>query len=389
MTDLAESLVEHDVEVTALAGCGRYTGGERLPSTGEYKGVRIERAWSTNFGKNSIFGRLADYFSFYIGASWKLMRLPRHDIVMALTTPPLIGLVALLVARLRGMGMIALEQDIYPDVAVALGTLRQGSLSTRMLDYLNRFMLRGADRIIVLSECMRDRIVAKLGVEATERIDVIHNWADGAEIKPLESEKNIFSAQHGLNGHFVVLFSGNLGLINEFSTVLEAARSLRERSDIVFLFVGEGAKANEIRDFSQRHGLQNVHMLPYQPRELLRYSLAAGHVSLVTLADGLAGLSVPSKFYGVMAAGRPTIFVGDLHCDIAQIIEENNCGAVVASGDSQRLAQILTEWSSDREKITPLCLSARSLFEKRFDRTHAVRAYLDSFAKCMRKPTRA
>src|SRR5438067_7353741 len=117
MTDLAESLVEHGVEVTALAGCGRYNGGERLAPSEVYKGVRIERAWATSFGKKSSVGRVFDYLSFYMGASWRLLRLPRHDIVMALTTPPLIGLIALVIARVvRGMRVVSLVQDIYPDV---------------------------------------------------------------------------------------------------------------------------------------------------------------------------------------------------------------------------------------------------------------------------------
>ncbi len=124
MTDLAESLVERGHQVTALAGRGRYNGGDALLSKGEYQGVRIERAWTTCYGKRNLAGRVVDYLSFYLGASWKLVRLPHHDIVMALTTPPLIGLVALLIARLRGMRLVALMQDIYPDVAVALGSFK-------------------------------------------------------------------------------------------------------------------------------------------------------------------------------------------------------------------------------------------------------------------------
>src|SRR5437870_2962088 len=137
MTDLAESLVEHGIGVTAIAGRGRYDGSGKLGAAEDYRGVSIERAWASGFGKGTIAGRLADYLSFYIGATWKLLRQPRHDIVMALTTPPLIGLVALLITRLRGMRLVALVQDIYPDIAVALGTLRADSLLTHGLDWLS------------------------------------------------------------------------------------------------------------------------------------------------------------------------------------------------------------------------------------------------------------
>jgi colanic acid biosynthesis glycosyl transferase WcaI len=383
MTELAESLLTQGVEVTALSGRGRYNGGERLQKRESHKGVRIERAWATGFGKKNSLGRVCDYLSFYLGASWKLLRLPRHDIVMALTTPPLIGLIALIAGRLRGMRVVALVQDIYPDVAVSLGALRQRSLSTRFLNYLSRLLLRKSDRIIVLGECMRTRIINKAGESVASRVDVIHNWADGSEIKPLNKDVNPFNAEHNLEGKFVLLFSGNLGRVNEFSTVLNAARILRARADILFLFVGEGAKASEIENFSQAHNLENIRMLPYQPRETLRYSLASADASLVTLAEGLAGLSVPSKTYGILAAGRPILFVGDARSSVARIALDNNCGAVVSSGDSARLAQIITDWASDKEKLTQLGIASRKAFEKHFNRPQAVNSYLETFSKCM------
>lgn len=383
MTELAESLLSQGVEVTALSGRGRYNGGEKLQNREVYKGVRIERAWATSFGKKSSLRRVCDYLSFYLGASWKLLRLPKHDILMALTTPPLIGLIAVFIGRLRGMRVVALVQDLYPDVAISLGSLRKRSLAKRFLDYLSRLTLRRSDRIVVLGECMRERVVAKIGEGAASRVDVIHNWADGADVKPLNGEENSFSAEQNLKDKFVLLFSGNLGRVNEFSTVLNAALLLRDRTDILFLFIGEGAKASEIENFSQAHSLENIRMLPYQPRETLRYSLAAGNASLVTLAEGLAGLSVPSKTYGILAAGRPIIFVGDTQSSTARIVQDNNCGAIVTSGDSAHLAQILTDWSSDKVRLARLNAAAREAFDKHFDRQRAVNSYLETFTKCV------
>lgn len=383
MTDLAESLVEKGIGVTAIAGRGRYEGGGRLTTTEEYKGVRIERAWATSFGKGTLARRLADYLSFYIGATWTLLRQPRHDLVMALTTPPLIGLVALLVARLRRMCFVAVVQDLYPDIAVALGALRAESLMTRGLERLSRFMLRNADRVIVLSECMRKRVVAKIGSEREPRIDIIHNWADGETIKPLVDEENPFRVAHGFDDAFIVTFSGNWGLVNEFQTVLEAARMLRDRSDILFLFIGNGARANEIHSFCRAHDLPNVRLLPYQPQELLRYSLAAANVSLITLAPGLAGLSVPSKTYGLMAVGSPLLFVGDEASEIAQLISASGCGTTVASGQSERLAEIICRWSQDKAHLLELGERARRIFESHFDRPHAVSAYICALEKCL------
>jgi len=383
MTELAESLVERGVEVTALAGRGRYAGGEKLTGRESHNGVCIERAWATSFGKKSLSARICDYLSFYLGATWMLLKLRRHDVVMALTTPPLIGLVALVIGRLRRMRVVMLVQDVYPDIAVALGALRPQSLVTKTIELISNQVLKRSDRIVVLSESMRKRIAQKVGDARASRIDIIHNWADGDDIQPLTKSDNPFIAKHNLADKFVVLFSGNFGRVNEFKTVLEAVKLLRDRNDVVFLFVGGGAKEKELEDFRQTHCLSNIRMLPYEPRQSLRYSLAAGDTLLVTLADGLAGLSVPSKTYAIMAAGRPLLFVGDPNCDVTTIIEEHNCGAVIESGDSARLAEVIVTWASNRCQTEKLGASARLAFEKRFDRTHAVNGYLETFAKCI------
>jgi glycosyltransferase involved in cell wall biosynthesis len=381
MTDLAESLVDEGVEVTAIAGRGLYNGGGSLARREVHEGVQIRRAWSTNFGKKTLAARLCDYATFYVGSAWELLTVPHHDIIMALTTPPLIGVVALLIGRMRRMRVVSLVQDLYPDVAVALGALSQKHPATNLLDWLNRFVLRGVDRIVVLSECMRERIVAKLA-NRSSAVDVIHNWADGEKIKPAGAS-NPFLKTHGLEGAFVVLFSGNFGNVNEFSTVLEAAHLLRNREKIVFLFIGDGARSGEIKDFAASRSLNNIRVLPYQPLELLPLSLTAGQASLVTLADGLAGLSVPSKTYGILAAGRPVLFVGDLKSEIARLVRDNHCGAAFRSGESRQLAETIADWSSEPDKTRVLGRSARSLFENRFDRRIAVTAYMRCFKECM------
>lgn len=397
MTALAEDLVRHGVKVTAIASQGSYNGGGGFAKHEIYQGVQIERVWATSFGKRNLLGRLTDYVTFYLGACWRLLRLPRNvneeAVVMALTTPPLIGLVAWLAARWRGLRFIALQEDMYPDVAVALGALRANSLITRLLEWLSRFMLRQADRVIVLSDCMLERVLAKFGpatdLKAREtaiaRIDVIHNWADGREIAPLVGEKARFWDERGLpelHAKLVILFSGNLGLVNEFATVLEAARQLNARSDVAFVFIGEGARSGEITEFVQRHQLANILMLPYQARSDVRRSLSAGDVLLITLGEGLAGLSVPSKTYSSLAAGRPLLFVGDHRSSTATLIKQHQCGAALSCGESEQLSQTISAWANDRTLLADMGIRARQIFEQHFDRPHAVQAYLRSFALC-------
>lgn len=397
MTALAEDLVQHGIKVTALASQGSYNGGRAFAKQESHQGVHIKRVWATSFGKQNLLGRLTDYLTFYLGACWGLLRLPRQGneetIVMALTTPPLIGLVAWLAGRWRGMRFIALQEDMYPDVAVALGALSANSLATRLLDWLTRLMLRQADRVIVLSDCMLERVLAKLGLEtdleareaALARIDVIHNWADGREIVPLNGEKVRYWQERGLpelGEKLVILFSGNLGLVNEFTTVLEAARQLNTRSDIAFVFIGEGARSGEIAEFMQCHQLNNIVLLPYQPRSEVCRSLSASDALLITLGEGLAGLSVPSKTYSSLAAGRPLLFVGDRRSSTAHLIKQHQCGAAFGCGESAQLAQTILAWACEKAWLAEMGVRARLIFEQDYDRPHAVQAYLRSFALC-------
>ncbi|MFN0087398.1 MAG: glycosyltransferase family 4 protein [Blastocatellia bacterium] len=391
MTALAEDLAARGVEVTALASRGGYNGGGAFAARERHKGVRIERAWATSFGKRHVLGRLADYATFYFGACFRLMTMPRQEIVMALTTPPLIGLVAMAAGRMRGMRFVALLEDLYPDVAVALGAVPAGGVITRALERLNRLMLRRADRIIVLGDCMLRRVTEKAGEDLAPRIDVIHNWADGREIVPMEGVRGEFLRAVGLErlaDKFIVLFGGNLGRVNEFSTVLDAAGELRARDDIAFVFIGEGAKSAEIRRYVEQHRLSNIHLLPYQPREHVCRSLGAADALLVTLADGLAGISVPSKTYSNLAAGRPILFVGDLESCSARLVVENDCGAAVASGASAEMAETLRAWTADRSIPAGIGRRARALFERRFDRPHAVAQYLSTFTRCLGRSER-
>jgi len=323
---------------------------------------------------------MLDYLSFYIAAAWKLATIPRHDVILSLTTPPFITLLALIVGRLRKIRIIAVQQDLYPDVAVALGALRADSLLTRFLSWLDRKTLQHADRVIVLGECMRERVLRK-SVDAAH-IDVIPNWADGTATKPLPRQ-NWFSEKYQLSSSFVLLFAGNFGLVNDFATVLDAAKLLRDETRIVFLFVGGGVQGGLIDEFRTRHELSNIIVLPYHPPAVMPEVLAASDVALVTLADGLAGLSVPSKTYGSLAAGKPVLFVGDLRSDIARLVESRGCGAAVRAGDSLVLAQVIRNWAARREDVAAFGINARAVFEANFDRSHAVNSYVESMYRCV------
>ena len=304
--DLAEDLVAAGHEVTVVTGRGAYAGGERWPARERWRGIEIERVRATSLGKGTLVRRAVDAATFYLAAAWRLLAGPRPDVILAMSTPPLVASAAALARRLRGVPFVYWVQDVYPDLAVAFGVLRPGGLACRLLEAASRFTTASADAVVVLGDAMARRLEAK-GVPAS-RLRVVPNWADGAAVVPLEAAANPFLRDHGLQGQRVVLYSGNMGRAHDVGTLLQLARSMPDRAGVTFLFIGDGHLRGEVEAASRE--LPNVRLLPYQRRDDLSRSLSAGDVHLVTQRPETLGLLEPSKFYGALAVGRPVLFLG-------------------------------------------------------------------------------
>lgn len=362
LSDLAFGLAAQGHEVNIITSRQRYDAPDaRLAPYEDVNGVRVHRVRTPRFGRANLLGRALDYLGFYVAASTKLLRLVRSgDVVIAKTDPPLISVPAALVARLRGARLINWLQDLFPEVAAALGIR---GLPYRMLSGMRDGSLRKAQANVVIGERMAERLRNR-GIPA-ERIVLIHNWADGKAIQPVAVADNPLRHDWQLADKFVVGYSGNLGRAHEFDTILQAAALLADDRGIRFLFIGDGAQAQMVRQSAKQRGLDNIVFRPYQPREQLRHSLAAADVHLVVLKPELEGLIVPSKYYGIAAAGRPAIFIGDGAGEIARILKHSDSGQVVNTGDAAALAAVIRELR-DPLKRQAMGERARALFEQEF-----------------------
>jgi glycosyltransferase involved in cell wall biosynthesis len=206
-------------------------------------------------------------------------------------------------------------------------------------------------------------------------IQVIHNWADGRAIQPIDREKNRLRREWKLQNTFVVGYSGNIGRVHEFDTILDAGEKLKNDANIVFLFIGGGAQRDRIEEDARRRGLKNIMFKPYQPREQLALSLTVPDVHLISLQPSLEGLIVPSKFYGIAAAGRPTIFIGSKNGEIPQLLREAQCGFSIEIGQNEEVVRIVRELAADTETCRSIGSRARVLFDQRFDTRHAMQAW--------------
>lgn len=383
LTDLAEYCAARGFGVDVLCAHAKYLAGElEAPAEEVHNGVRIRRLRTTAFGRGSHLGRLADYGGFYLGVLRRLLTGPAYDLVVVLTTPPLLSYAASLMRRVRKRPYAIWSMDLHPDAEIGLGMLDAGGLPAKRLEAFNRTGYRNADLVIDLGFRMKERIEAK-GVDPG-RLRTIEVWSDGAEVFPVEPAENVVRRELGLDpDRFVVMYSGNAGLAHRFEEVLEAMRQLKDDPRFYFLFVGGGPRKAEIEAFIAEHGIENAVYRGYFPRQQLAQSLSAGDVHLLTLRDAMAGIAVPGKLYGVMAAGRPIVMVGPERSEPARTIDEHGVGEVVdptAPDAADRLVSILRAYADDPARRLLSGAHAREVFDARYDRPILCEAWAQALA---------
>ncbi|MFA5913403.1 MAG: glycosyltransferase family 4 protein, partial [Burkholderiales bacterium] len=321
--------------------------------------------------------RALDYATFYLAAGWRLWRIARAgDVIVAKTDPPLISVVASLVARRRGAQLINWVQDVFPEVAEALGARVLSGPQAGLLRGLRNRAFRSAAANVVLGERMA-AMVASTGAPA-DRIRVIPNWADMEAIRPVAAANNPLRREWALGGGFIVCYSGNMGRVHEFDTILGAAERLASKADAIgFLFIGGGAQRRMVEDEARRRGLANVQFRPYQDRGGLSFSLGVGDVHLVSQRPEVEGYVFPSKVYGILAAGRPLVFVGDPRGEISLLVEREGIGVAVRQGDAAGLADQLLRLAGDAALREAMGARARTLLCERYDKKIALKAWLE------------
>lgn len=363
LTDIAMAQAR-ERQVLVVTSRLRYEGqGERLSARENARGVEIVRVWSTRFGRAKLVLRALDYLTFYLSAAWTLLRQVRSgDVVVLKTDPPMLSVAFTGLVRMRGGKVVNWLQDLFPEVGQQLGVSVLSGRVGRLLVHLRNRSLRRAEVNVCVGETMRQR----LADQAVKNSTVIHNWADGDAIRPLAPEDNPLREQWNLKDCFVVGYSGNLGRAHDLEPILDAAEKLKHRSNLRFLFIGGGARKPWLEEQVARRGLTAFLFKPYQARSDLGYSLTAPDAHVVSLRPEMEGFVVPSKFYGVAAAGRPTIFLGDRQGEIARMVEAADCGAVVDPHDGEALARLVDSWLQQDDLVRRLGANARGAYDHHY-----------------------
>ena len=364
-------------EVTIVCGRPSYDPTERrswrlwqteLPSLANHgQRLKIIRVGSTDYPRTEMRRRVLNYLT-YVALSVPRAMLENCDVVLGMTDPPFEGIVAAFVALLKGKPFVYNIRDLYPDMAIA-GSIVEPGLMTRVWEGLHRWALRRATCVVVLGEDMRARILAK-GVEP-ERVTVVRDGAeiyqDGSEPK---ADPEVVRAIRG-DFKFVLLHAGNLGFYGAWQTLIALAQKLADEG-IGLVFVGDGAQRREIE--ASAAGCMNVRVLPFFPPSKITSVLAAPDAHIVTVKRGLEGVIVPSKMYGILAAGKPIIAVATRETDVARIGEERGFAISVDPDDASLAADKVRQLLQNPETVRRMCEAAR-VAANDFDRVSELRKF--------------
>ncbi|MBI96517.1 glycosyltransferase WbuB [bacterium] len=339
INELTSSLAKEEIQVQIFTGMPSYAFNQYHAKRLEFetnrciRRTRVSRLWPTR-----IRGRAINGILFCIRISIRLMRSSRRgDLVVYTTEPPYLPILGWLIFIFTRTPYILILYDLYPDVLVELGVLNENNILISIWKRLNKFAYDSAKEVIVLSSKMQNRVSKTLSIDSS-KITIIPSWSDPERIFPKEKSDNWFVKKYSLEHKFVVLYSGNQGRCHDLLTIIDAANCLRDQSEIVFLFIGNGAQNEIIKNYSHELSLNNCVFLPYQDYKDLPSTLASADLALVTLNSSAEGLVAPSKLYGHLAAATPIGIISPEGSYLREIVNSNNCGRSFDNGDSIGLA---------------------------------------------------
>jgi len=378
LTGIAEGLAEKDsVNVLCAQPCYNQRG-IKAPKTELHHGVDIRRCWSTTCDPKQIRGRLLNFATTSLSVGWRaLFSIKRGDKVLVVTNPPLLPFFVRVVCWLKGAKFVLLVHDVYPDVFVPLGLMKSSHPLYRMLSWVNGKLYASADRVVALGRDM-ERLVEEKS-QGGAHVSVIPNWGDVNVITPMPKTENALLQKLNLTDKFVVHYSGNHGRTHDLLSIIEAAKLLEDERDVHFLFIGEGSGKAEVVARASELELENVTFCTFVDRAELNTSLNAADVSVLAFKKGMAGISVPSRLYNLMAAGKPILGVVDNNSEVADVIREAKLGIVVLPESPRNLAEQILSLRNDGDLRVKMAENSRNEAVSKYSYDVTKQQYRDLF----------
>ncbi|UYV11314.1 MAG: glycosyltransferase family 4 protein [Phycisphaera sp.] len=377
MHDAAAELVRRGWRVVVYASAGGYEDSSvRYPKREVLDGVEVRRLGLSSFGKKALPIRVLAGVLFLIQAIARGMFVKNTKGVFVSTSPPFTGAFGTLLAKLKRAALFFWVMDLNPDQLIQIGAIGPKHPAAIIFDAGNRITLRRSDGVVALDRFMAERVNRK--VDVGDRMAILPPWPHEDHVEPVEHADNDFRKQHGLDGKFVVMYSGNHGMTTPVTTVLDAALKLQHRDDLVFMFIGGGVGKADVRRVIEEHSPTNIIDLPYQPFDRLRFSLSAADLHVVTMVDPAVGCIHPCKVYGAMAVGRPILFVGPRPSHVTDLLDGQDVGWHAAQGDGDACAeQIEAITALAPERLREMGDKARAYVDERYTQARLLGEFCD------------
>ena len=384
MADVAFEMARRGHRVRVYASARGYENPDvRYAKRETINGMDVRRFGFASFGKKSFLLRVLGTASFMIQAAWVCLTTPRLEGIFFSTSPPMIGIVALLANWFRGVPIAYWAMDLNPDQLIAMGKMRSNSIVAHILESANRLILRNSSLVVALDRFMANRLRLRAH-DLDRKMLVAPPWPHESHLEPLAHADNPFRAKHGLQDKFVIMYSGNHSPSHPLRTLLEAASRLSANPRVKFLFVGGGLGKKEVEAFAREHNLANITSLPYQPLADLRYSLSAADVHIVSLGDNMVGIVHPCKIYGAMTVGRPILFLGPRPSHIADILDQHDIGRQISHGDTDAaVAAIDFFLAAPPQQLAQMGDTAQRVLGERFTQSYLCGQFCDALEKAI------
>ncbi|GGD76183.1 glycosyltransferase family 4 protein [Paenibacillus nasutitermitis] len=375
--------IQDDFNITVIAAQPGYAGEANEESKrityDNLENIRIIRIKLPKVDKQNKLSRLRFIATYFFYANILVQRQKNLDFIYTISQPPILGgLIGTLGKLTKRAKHIYNIQDFNPEQAEAVGFSKNKQLfrAARWVDTLN---CKYADHIITVGQDMQETLLRRFADRKVTKNTVINNWTNEQDIIPLSKQHPKvaeFIESNGWQDKFIVMYSGNLGLYYDLENVIKITKEFKDKKDLVFVFIGEGAVKKQMQQFVDENQLQQVYFLPYQPIENIKYSLNAADVHMVVNQKGIKGVSVPSKIYGVMAAGKPVFGVLERGSEAHRLIEESRCGVVSEPQDYEEAIHNLRQlYEMDRQELAASGMRGRSYLEEHLRRELSLEKY--------------
>lgn len=372
--------------ITVICVVPSYTGTienkykEKKYYNEDINGIKVIRVRVPEFEKGNKKSRIINLLSYFFRAIWATFKCGKQDYIFSISQPPILGGVLGVIGKWIKHGKFIYNiQDFNPEQTIAVGyTKKQFILKPAM--WVDKFSCRRADKVIVVGRDMQETLRNRFNNKKVPCNTFINNWINEKEIYPLQEDNEkvmAFKKKYGLDGKTVIMYSGNIGLYYDLENLIKVIGKFKDREDVIFAFIGEGTVKQILVDYVEEHNLENVKFIPYQPKEDLIYSLNAGDIHWVVNAKGIKGVSVPSKLYGVMAAGKTVLGVLEEGSEARLIIEDCKCGVCIEPGKYDEVYKKLKDIIDNIKEYKSIGMSGKDYVDRFIKKDVAIGKYCE------------